>query len=239
MHTEFWSENLTWRALERPERKWEDDTKMDITETWRGCGLESSGFRQGPVVGSCGQGNETSGFTKEDSLTSRSTVGFSRRTLQYGVSWMSAELQRRHTKMTCAAGSKEIIPVLLHRELQSHNCLTGIWPPVRSNIRVTEWNHLCPSKGVSAKCQFSPVSTNMYSMYVILIFQLCCRVKSPEDGGSMFPRNVGIYLRVYTASEPKRTTSTTTSPSSPSWEPQVSQEGLLSGQAYLWYRVKK
>jgi hypothetical protein len=30
---------------------------------------------------------------------------------------------------------------------------------------------------------------------------------SPEDGNSMFLRNVGIYLRVYTASQPRTTTS--------------------------------
>jgi hypothetical protein len=29
-------------------------------------------------------------------------------------------------------------------------------------------------------------------------------VFSPDDGGSMFSRNVGIYLQVYEASEPRR-----------------------------------
>jgi hypothetical protein len=39
-----------------------------------------------------------------------------------------------------------------------------------------------------------------------------------EDGGSMFLRNVGIYLQVHTTLQPCRSTST----SSPQWYPQVS-----------------
>jgi hypothetical protein len=31
---------------------------------------------------------------------------------------------------------------------------------------------------------------------------------NPEDGGSMFLRNVGIYLQVHTTLQPKRTIST-------------------------------
>jgi hypothetical protein len=34
---------------------------------------------------------------------------------------------------------------------------------------------------------------------------------SPEDGDSIFLRNFGIYLRVYTASQPRKTTSSTVS----------------------------
>jgi hypothetical protein len=40
---------------------------------------------------------------------------------------------------------------------------------------------------------------------------------NPEDGDSMFLRNVGIYLRVHTVSQPR-----TTSSSSPPWELQIS-----------------
>jgi hypothetical protein len=40
---------------------------------------------------------------------------------------------------------------------------------------------------------------------------------SPEDGDSMFLRNGGIYLTVYTAPQPRIITS-----SSPPWEPQIS-----------------
>jgi hypothetical protein len=47
---------------------------------------------------------------------------------------------------------------------------------------------------------------------------------SPEDGGSMFLQNVGIYLRVYTASQPRRTSS-----SSAPLDPQV----LLV--CFLWW----
>jgi hypothetical protein len=36
-------------------------------------------------------------------------------------------------------------------------------------------------------------------------------MQSPEDGGSMFLRNVGIYLQVHTALHPRRPTSTNNS----------------------------
>jgi hypothetical protein len=41
---------------------------------------------------------------------------------------------------------------------------------------------------------------------------------SPEDGGIVFLRNVGIYRRGYTAPKPRRTSSS----SSPPWKPQIS-----------------
>jgi hypothetical protein len=44
---------------------------------------------------------------------------------------------------------------------------------------------------------------------------------SPEDGDSMFLRNVGMYRRVYTALQLTRTPT-----SSPPWEPQISQTEL-------------
>jgi hypothetical protein len=47
------------------------------------------------------------------------------------------------------------------------------------------------------------------------------KVFSPEDGDSMFLRNIGIYLRVYTASQSRRTSST-----SPPWILRFSQEVL-------------
>jgi hypothetical protein len=40
---------------------------------------------------------------------------------------------------------------------------------------------------------------------------------SPEDGDSMFLRNIGIYLRVHTASESRRTASTRVSMPKMSW----------------------
>lgn len=44
----------------------------------------------------------------------------------------------------------------------------------------------------------------------------CQRLLNREDADSVFLRNADFYLRVYTASKPRTTTS-----SSPSWEPQV------------------
>jgi hypothetical protein len=49
---------------------------------------------------------------------------------------------------------------------------------------------------------------------------------SPEDGNSMFLWNVGIYWRVYTVPQPRRTSSS--SSSSLPWRPQISQLGLAS-----------
>jgi hypothetical protein len=48
-------------------------------------------------------------------------------------------------------------------------------------------------------------------------------VLQPWLGEIMFLRNVGIYIQVYTASQPRRTTS----PSSPPWEPQISLAVIL------------
>jgi hypothetical protein len=42
---------------------------------------------------------------------------------------------------------------------------------------------------------------------VILTAVRTTNLFSPVDGGSMFLRNVGIYLQVYAASNPRRTTS--------------------------------
>jgi hypothetical protein len=44
------------------------------------------------------------------------------------------------------------------------------------------------------------VDTNVSEKHIVSIF-------GPEDGGSMFLRNVNTYLRVYTAPKPRRTTS--------------------------------
>jgi hypothetical protein len=50
----------------------------------------------------------------------------------------------------------------------------------------------------------------------------------PEDGGSMFLRNVGIYPQVYTALQPKRPTSTSPSP----WE---RQSLILKNSFVTWW----
>jgi hypothetical protein len=50
------------RPLERPRRRWEDGIRMDLREIgWRGCGLDSTGSGQGPVVCCCECGDEPSG----------------------------------------------------------------------------------------------------------------------------------------------------------------------------------
>jgi hypothetical protein len=43
------------RPLGRPRRRWEDNIRMDLREI--GCGLDSSGLGQGPVVAYYEQGN--------------------------------------------------------------------------------------------------------------------------------------------------------------------------------------
>jgi hypothetical protein len=50
------------RPLGRPKRRWEDGVRMDLREIgFGGCGLDSTGSGQGPVVG-CGEcGDEPSG----------------------------------------------------------------------------------------------------------------------------------------------------------------------------------
>jgi hypothetical protein len=47
--------------LGRPMHRWEDNIKMDLRKIHLVCGLNSSGSRWGPIVGSCEHGNEPSG----------------------------------------------------------------------------------------------------------------------------------------------------------------------------------
>jgi hypothetical protein len=50
------------RPLGRPRHRWEDGVRMDLREIGLGgCGLDSTGSGQGPVVGCCGCGDEPSG----------------------------------------------------------------------------------------------------------------------------------------------------------------------------------
>jgi hypothetical protein len=56
------------------------------------------------------------------------------------------------------------------------------------------------------------VDNNVSGKHTVSIF------RAEYDGDSMFLRNAGVYLQVYTALQPRRTTST----SSPPWEPQIS-----------------
>jgi hypothetical protein len=44
--------------LGKQRRRWEDNIKMDVGEVGWGCGLNSSGSRQGLVASSCEHGNE-------------------------------------------------------------------------------------------------------------------------------------------------------------------------------------
>jgi len=52
------------RTLWRSRCRWADNIRMDLTESVGSCGLDSSDSEQGPVAGSCEQGNETSGTIK-------------------------------------------------------------------------------------------------------------------------------------------------------------------------------
>jgi hypothetical protein len=67
----------------------------------------------------------------------------------------------------------------------------------------------------------------------------CVLVGIPEDGGNMFLRNVGIYLRVYTASQSIRTTSSF----SPPWEGQTLGKWPLEGEEedvrIIWWILGK
>jgi hypothetical protein len=68
-----------------------------------------------------------------------------------------------------------------------------------------------PSHYTSCNCAADLASlNNLWWCSSVSIF-------SPEDGGSIFLRNVGIYRRVYMAPKPRRTSS-----SSLPWKPQVS-----------------
>jgi hypothetical protein len=50
------------RPLARPRRRLEDGVRMDLREIgFGGCGLDSTGSGQGPVVGCCECGDEPSG----------------------------------------------------------------------------------------------------------------------------------------------------------------------------------
>jgi hypothetical protein len=48
----------------KPRRRWEDYVPMDLREIECVCGLDASGSGQGPVAGSCENGNELSGSLK-------------------------------------------------------------------------------------------------------------------------------------------------------------------------------
>jgi hypothetical protein len=50
------------RPLRRPRLVWEDGVRKDLTQTGlRGCGLDSTGSGQGPVVGCCECSDKPSG----------------------------------------------------------------------------------------------------------------------------------------------------------------------------------
>jgi hypothetical protein len=50
------------RPLGRPRRRWEDGIRMDLRKIGLGgCGLDSTGSGQGPVVGCCECGDVPSG----------------------------------------------------------------------------------------------------------------------------------------------------------------------------------
>jgi hypothetical protein len=62
----------------------------------------------------------------------------------------------------------------------------------------------------------SPADASVSVKHTVSIF-------SPEDGNSMFLRNVGIYRRVHTSSKPRTSSSSSSSSSfSPPWNPQFS-----------------
>jgi hypothetical protein len=48
------------------------------------------------------------------------------------------------------------------------------------------------------------VKMSILVLWVVMLCGLVGRYLSPEDGGSMFLRNVGIYLQVHTALQPRR-----------------------------------
>jgi len=50
------------RPLGKPRPRWEDNIRMDLQKI--GCGMDSSGSGQGPVVGSCEHSNEPLGSIK-------------------------------------------------------------------------------------------------------------------------------------------------------------------------------
>jgi hypothetical protein len=52
------------RPFGRPRRRWEDNIQMISGKYDGGCGLDSSGPEQGPVVGSCGHENELAGAVR-------------------------------------------------------------------------------------------------------------------------------------------------------------------------------
>ena len=54
------------RLLGRPRCIWEDNIKMDLQEVRCGYGLDRAGSGRGQVGGTCGCGNEISGYMKFD-----------------------------------------------------------------------------------------------------------------------------------------------------------------------------
>jgi hypothetical protein len=65
VHTGFWWGNLTEELhLEDPNRKWEDNIKIDRREMGWGHGLDQSGSEQEHVTGFCECSNEPSGPIK-------------------------------------------------------------------------------------------------------------------------------------------------------------------------------
>jgi hypothetical protein len=54
----------------RPRRRWEDGIRMDLTEIGLGgCGLDSTGSGQGPMVSCCECGDEPSGSCVTESVS--------------------------------------------------------------------------------------------------------------------------------------------------------------------------
>jgi hypothetical protein len=59
------------KTLGRPRRRWEDGIRMDLGEIGLGgCGLDSTGSRQGPVAGCCECGDELSGSLAKELVRS-------------------------------------------------------------------------------------------------------------------------------------------------------------------------
>jgi hypothetical protein len=75
------------RPLKRSRRWCKQNIKMYHRQNDWGCGLHSSGSRQGPVVGFCGLGIEPSGSINAGNISSGSaSVVYSRTTEHHGVS---------------------------------------------------------------------------------------------------------------------------------------------------------
>jgi hypothetical protein len=92
------------------------------------------------------------------------------------------------------------------------NLVLPIWKPAFPNCQVP--NETTASKIFSLDCDL-PGSDDVWTYRCVSTFRRNILLPSSEDGGSMFVRNVAIYLQVHTALLLRRTTSTSSSP----WQP--------------------